>query len=120
MNIQEFRSAVQTKGAVIAQKVVAVENAKVAYDNAIKALDSATNDLDMSVNEYVDTQGNKTIEGLNAMKDAFMETVDTFNFKLDYRHDNFKMACEKANVNYGNVVNKCCNPLWVFLEIRSN
>lgn len=119
MNIQGFKSAVQTKGAVVAQKVTAVEQAREAYLNAIKALNSAVDDLNASVNEYVDTPGNKTREDLIAMKEAFLTEVDNFNFKLDYRHDDLKMACEKMNVHYGNVVNKCCNPLWIFLDLRS-
>lgn len=119
MDIQEFRSAIQAKGAVIAQKTRVVEEARIAYLSAIKELEEATGTLDISVNEYINTSDNTTREGLLKMKEAFAEQVSTFNFKLNTYHDDIVKASELANLRMFCLVSKCCNPLWGILGERN-
>ena len=118
MDIREFESQIQAKGELIAQKTRAVEEARASYLNAIKALDTETVEADKLVKEYVNTPGNKTREGVLAMKEVFVK-VDAFNFKLNTSQCDITKASELANLRMFNLVSKCRNPLWEILDERS-
>ena len=75
--------------------------------------------FDKLVKEYVNTPGNKTREGVLAMKEVFVKKVGAFNFKLNTSQCDVTRASELANLRMFNLVSKCCNPLWEILGERS-
>ena len=119
MDIREFESQIQAKGELIAQKTRVVEEVRASYLSAIKALDDEIVEADKLVKEYVNTPGNKTREGVLAMKEVFVKKVGAFNFKLNTSQCDVTRASELANLRMFNLVSKCCNPLWEILGERS-